>query len=115
MSLYTYDEKKVEFGSRLRALREEKGYSRKDMCDFLYIGEKAYGKYEQGHRHPDITVLPEIAKKLNTTTDYLLSGFEPSKTDQLYILIKDYDEPTQEKIIEWLKVTLPLVFSKNTP
>ncbi|MBO5192903.1 MAG: helix-turn-helix transcriptional regulator [Bacteroides sp.] len=109
------NDKEHEFGDRLRALREEKGYSRKDMCELLYIGEKAYGKYEQGHRHPDITVLPKIAKKLNTTTDYLLSGFEPSKADQLCLLIKDYDEPMQEKIIDWLKVTLPLVFPKNTP
>ena len=106
---------KETISTRLKELREKNGYKRKDMCNFLNIGEKAYGKYEQGTRYPDILTLPEIAKKLNTTTDYLLSGIKPSKTDQLYTLIRDYDESTQEKIIELFEKVLSVLFPKDTP
>lgn len=115
MSVYTYDEKKKEFGSRLCELRTKRGYSRKEMCDLLQIDEKSYGKYEQGARYPQTTKLPLLAQKLNTSIDYLLCGTITQPEEQLFKLLEKCDKAEKEEIIAIVEKIISFAHPQDTP
>ncbi len=60
------------FSSRLQQIRIERGFSRKEIADFLEITPRAYQYYEEGKREPNYDKLIALAKYLNVSTDYLL-------------------------------------------
>lgn len=66
------------FGSRLKAIRQERGYTQKQLAGFLGVTEQAVSKYERGNSYPDIAVLSGIAEVLDCSLDYLLQH-EPGK------------------------------------
>ncbi len=60
------------FGTRLKAIRQERGYTQKQLAGFLGVTEQAVSKYERGNSYPDIEVLSGIAEVLDCSLDYLL-------------------------------------------
>lgn len=60
------------FSNRLKAEREEKGWSKAYVAD--KIGEKysTYTNWEYTDREPDYETLVKLAKLFDVTTDYLL-------------------------------------------
>ena len=68
------------FGTRLRKLRTDKGYTQKEFARLLGVSPSAIGMYEQGRREPDNAVLVSMCKLLDTTADYLI-GF-PAETGE---------------------------------
>ncbi|MCY9162692.1 helix-turn-helix domain-containing protein [Bacillus atrophaeus] len=62
------------FGERLKKCRTSKGYSQKQMADFLGITRQGYGKYEIGKAEPDLRTLTKLSTILGVSTDYLLKG-----------------------------------------
>ena len=60
------------FPTRLREIRSERGFSRKQLADILQITPRAYQYYEEGKREPDYDKLILLARHLNISTDYLL-------------------------------------------
>lgn len=61
-------------GERISSLRKEQGITQKELADKLCITNKAVSKWETGDGFPDITILPELAKALNTSVDFLLAN-----------------------------------------
>ena len=59
-------------GKRLKKLREEKKLTQKELADMLDLTPKAISFYELGSREPSGEVLINMARILDTTTDYLL-------------------------------------------
>lgn len=53
-------------------LRERKGYSRKQMAQFLNVTIQAYSRYENDQREPSIEMLKKISAVLGTSLDLLL-------------------------------------------
>ena len=75
--------------SRIRDLRLEKGWSQEKLA--LECGYKSWQtvqQWENGKTAPNRKKLPIVAKKLNTTSDYLMSG-DPSQVLQ---------RPTEKKV-----------------
>lgn len=66
------------FGTRLKTIRQERGYTQKQLAGFLGVTEQAVSKYERGNSYPDIAVLSGIAEVLDCSLDYLLEH-EPGK------------------------------------
>lgn len=66
------------FGTRLKTIRQERGYTQKQLAGFLGVTEQAVSKYERGGSYPDIVVLSGIAEVLDCSLDYLLQH-EPGK------------------------------------
>ena len=63
------------FSKRIKAEREQNNISVKEMAGLLKISPRTYYSYEktnQNSREPDLATLVQIAKILETTTDYLL-------------------------------------------
>lgn len=56
----------------LKKLREERGLTKRELCEKTGISERAYLTYEFGEREPKISVVQKLADFYGVTTDYLL-------------------------------------------
>lgn len=63
---------KIILGQRLRELREEKGFTQKELAKELNIHSVTYLHYEKDQREPPLTLLAKIAKFYDVSVDYLL-------------------------------------------
>lgn len=66
----------VEFGEKVKQIREEKGMTQQTLAEKLYVTRQAVSRWECGARHPDLLTAKKIAKLLDTSLDELLSGEE---------------------------------------
>lgn len=62
----------AEFGSRLKALREQSNIKQGQFADKLGIVRQSMSNYESGKHCPDVEVLKRMAKCLGCSVDYLL-------------------------------------------
>jgi transcriptional regulator with XRE-family HTH domain len=61
-------------GRRITQLRKEQGMTQEELAQKLDVTSQAVSKWENDVSCPDISILPQLADILHTTTDYLLSG-----------------------------------------
>lgn len=61
-------------GSTIRALREAKGYTQKQLADRICVSDKTISKWETGRGLPDISLLEPLAAALQVSVTELLSG-----------------------------------------
>jgi transcriptional regulator with XRE-family HTH domain len=61
-------------GQRIGALRRKLGLSQAELAHRLGISPSAMGMYEQGRRQPSGATLVALARELQVTTDFLLTG-----------------------------------------
>ena len=66
----------VNFGEKIRQLREEKGMTQQTLADKLYVTRQAVSRWECGARYPDLLTAKKIAQVLEASVDELLSGEE---------------------------------------
>lgn len=66
----------IEFGEKIKHLREEKGMTQQTMADRLFVTRQAVSRWESSSRYPDIYTTKKIADLLNISIDELLSGEE---------------------------------------
>ena len=66
------DYKFAEFGSRLKALREQSNIKQGQFADKIGIVRQSMSNYESGKHCPDVEVLKRMAKCLECSVDYLL-------------------------------------------
>lgn len=66
----------IEFGEKLKQLREEKGMTQQSLGEMLYVTRQAVSRWECGARYPDLLTTKKIAKILDVTVDELISGEE---------------------------------------
>lgn len=90
----------IEFGKRLRELREKKGLTQAELAKQCDLGLSTISFYESGKREPYYRVLVCLAAILGTTTDYLIKG-EPETEPETPWYEKDTPPTSQdlEKII----------------
>lgn len=63
-------------GWRLENLREESGYTQKEVSYKLGFSSNVYGTYEREERQPAYETLAELADLYNVSLDYLIRGNE---------------------------------------
>ncbi len=56
---------------RLRSLREQQGWSQRELGRRSGVGETMIAKYERGETEPSGVVVRLLAETLNVSTDYL--------------------------------------------
>lgn len=69
----------IEFGEKLKKVREEKGMTQQTLADHLYVTRQAVSRWECGARYPDLMTAKKLADFLDTSLDELLSGEEMKK------------------------------------
>ena len=84
-------------GSRIGRMRKVAGLTQEALAERLGVSSQAVSKWENDLSCPDISLLPELAKILGTTTDTLLTG----KSDQVRVV-----PATQRKNIDELVVRI---------
>jgi len=58
--------------SRIRELRESKGFKQKDVAAILNVNPNTYCRYENGERTPPPGIIARLAEIFGVTSDYLL-------------------------------------------
>src|SRR5260370_18876607 len=61
-------------GARLRDLREERGWTQRELDSRLGILQSKLSKYESGTHQPSLHTLVRMANLFGVSTDYLLTG-----------------------------------------
>ena len=56
----------------LRALREDKDLSQKDVAEYLNVHQTTYSDYERGNLNIPVNALIQLAAYYQTSIDYLL-------------------------------------------
>lgn len=63
-------------GSLIAALRKAKGITQSELGERIGVSFQAVSKWERGETLPDTSILPDLAKILETSIDYILTGSE---------------------------------------
>lgn len=63
---------KTILGERLKELREERGYTQKQLSEELGINSVTYLHYEKEQREPPLSLLADISRFYGVSVDYLL-------------------------------------------
>ncbi|MBD5503885.1 MAG: helix-turn-helix transcriptional regulator [Lachnospiraceae bacterium] len=66
----------VEFGEKVKQIREERGMTQQTLAEKLYVTRQAVSRWERGARYPELLTAKKIARVLNVSLDELLSGEE---------------------------------------
>lgn len=61
-----------KFSERVKELRIEKGLTRKQLAEQLFVSERLISFWENGQRECSFDMLIKIANIFNTSIDYLL-------------------------------------------
>jgi len=69
-----------KFGLRLENLREQYGYTKKEVSFKLGFSANVYGSYEREERRPSYETLIKLADLYNVSLDYLIRGEEYEKS-----------------------------------
>ena len=78
-----------KIGEQIAALRRAKGITQSDLGERLGVSFQAVSKWERSETLPDITILPDLAKVLETTVDFILCGGEKSNEYKGKISVSD--------------------------
>lgn len=62
----------IEFGRRLRTVRQLRGYTQHQLENKLGLGRDSISKIERGVSMPDSKKLYKIGKELHVSVDFLL-------------------------------------------
>ena len=65
-----------QVGKQIASLRKRKGLTQNELGERIGVSFQAVSKWERGETLPDITLLPDLAKILETTVDFILLGGE---------------------------------------
>lgn len=82
---------------KLRAFRNKKGLTQKNVAELLDVSEASISSYETGMNNPPINVLAKLAGLYNVSTDYLLGI---SHEDKAVRILSNLNNDEQCLIIE---------------
>ena len=80
----------VDFGERLKTLRQSKGLTQQQLSDKLGLTKSVISAYETNMRLPSYDVLKHIAAIFGVTTDYLLGMNRTKVIDASLLSESDY-------------------------
>lgn len=67
---------KEKIAGQISSLRKAKGFTQNELGERVGVSFQAVSKWERGETLPDISVLPDLAKVLETSIDNILLGGE---------------------------------------
>ena len=70
----------VDFGKRLKKLRQEKRLTQKQLAALIGVRNSVVSFYETGERIPSLEVLIKLSSIFHVSTDYLMGVVSERKT-----------------------------------
>ena len=95
----------VDFGKRLKELRENAGLTQKQLAERIWVSKAAISNYELYERNPSPEILIKLARVFNVSADYLLGIEEKKQT-------LDVTDLTDEDV-QFLNNAIQLLRKKN--
>ncbi|MCR5327310.1 MAG: helix-turn-helix domain-containing protein [Saccharofermentans sp.] len=71
----------MTIADRIQSLRKAKGMSQEELADKVGVSRQSVSKWESEQAAPDLDKIVIMSDIFEVTTDYLLKGIEPVKTD----------------------------------
>ena len=71
----------MNFAQKLQILRMSKGYSQKEMAEFVNVTQPTIWAYESGRAKPHLNTLKQLARALNVSVDDLADDIEKPNTE----------------------------------
>lgn len=95
-------------GGRLKSLRGKK--TQEEVANHIGVSRARYSHYENGRSEPDYDTLQKLADYFKVSTDYLLTGKEPSDEDMFadpdlqiaYRDMQDFSPESKQQAIEFI-------------
>lgn len=84
-----------KFNENLKAAREKKNMTQKEVADSIGVAKSTYSLYESGNREPNVQTIKKIADTLNVSADDLLGLNEQPTTMAAHF---DGDEFTEAEL-----------------
>lgn len=91
------------FGDRLKNLRKDNNLTQSDIAEMLNVTDATVSAWEVGKAQPNHTMLVELAKHFNVTTDYLI-GNDYDKVERLQIALKEAGINDLKKAMQILEI-----------
>lgn len=85
----------VDFGMRLRALRQSRNLTQKQLADQLRLTKSVISAYETDLRLPSYDILIKISSIFGVTTDYLLGANHEQLVD-----VSELNEEDRQMVIQ---------------
>ena len=86
------------FNENLRAARERKNMTQKDVADNIGVAKSTYSLYESGNREPNVQTIKKLADLLNVSSDDLLGLNQEPTTIAAHFDGDDFTEDELEDI-----------------
>ena len=86
------------FNENLRAARERKNITQKDVADNIGVAKSTYSLYESGNREPNVQTIKKLADLLNVSADDLLGLNQEPTTIAAHFDGDDFTEDELEDI-----------------
>ncbi len=61
----------MKMNFRLKEIREERGYTKKEIAEFLHCAQATYSRYENNERYPTVKMIAKLADLYDVSVDYL--------------------------------------------
>ena len=71
----------MTIADRIQSLRKSKGMSQEELADKVGVSRQSVSKWESEQAAPDLVKIVIMSEIFEVTTDYLLKGIEPVKSD----------------------------------
>ncbi len=91
----------IESGKRIKGLREKKGLTQEAMAELIGMSQKTITAIEKGKRGASIDTLTSISEILDTSLDYIVSGW--ITYEAISKVLQDLDEEKQNIALKILK------------
>ena len=102
----------MTIADRIQSLRKTKGMSQEELADAVGVSRQAVSKWESEQATPDLDKVVIMSDIFEVTTDYLLKGIEPVKTDDHKTMadvidskvLTDKNGKRAKKILKWVLI-----------
>ncbi len=93
-----------EIGSRIKALREARGYTREELAERAEISSKFLYEVEKGRKGLSADTLLKISRTLSCSCDYILTGetFIKNDDEQVTQLLQRFNDKDREYAVKVL-------------
>ena len=71
----------MNIADRIQSLRKTKGISQEELADIIGVSRQTISKWESEQSTPDMDRIIQLSDCFDVTTDFLLKGIEPIKTE----------------------------------
>ena len=100
----------MDFGQRLKTVREEKGLKREDVAKKIGTSAAIIGRYERNERTPSVDIAKNIAEALEVSLDYLVGDTTVLLKDKKMLyrieLLQKINPAYKDRILYMLDVML---------